>query len=171
MNDSQLPSHRQHRTLARRVRKLGSGSTNQGDDTSCVDNTATGLLVTTQTEDGVLLPNQTPLTLMLCVRSQIFSGVSIASASLACMIPALLKITSVPPQLSCDSTIACTSDSLDTSHRMDSTRGAEGTTSLTLANAFARAGSDTSAIRTLAPSRAKRILVSRPIPLSKSEIG
>lgn len=54
MNDSQLPSHCQDRTLARRVRELGSSSANQGDDTSCVDDTATGLLVTTQTEDSVL---------------------------------------------------------------------------------------------------------------------
>ena len=45
-----------------------------------------------------LLPNHTPLTLILCVKSQISSGVSIASASLLCMMPALLNMMSTPPQ-------------------------------------------------------------------------
>src|SRR5690242_19364293 len=42
-------------------------------------------------------PYHTPFTLTFCVISQIFSGVPMASASSACMIPALLKITSHPP--------------------------------------------------------------------------
>lgn len=45
-----------------------------------------------------LLPYQTPLTLMLWVRSQILSGVLTASSSSACIIPALLNMTSTPPQ-------------------------------------------------------------------------
>lgn len=43
-------------------------------------------------------PNHTPLTLMFIVRSQMSSGHSSASPSLGCIIPALLKITSSPPQ-------------------------------------------------------------------------
>ncbi len=112
-----------------------------------------------------LHPNHTPLTLILCVKSQIFSGVSIASASSACMMPALLKMISTPPQESRWETMAATSDSLETSHLIVSRRGGLGRISWTLAWAFARADSEMSAIRTAAPSRAKRMVVSRPMPL------
>ena len=114
-----------------------------------------------------LLPNQTPLTLIACVRSQIFSGVLMASASLACMIPALLNMMSTPPHESRRSTMAATSDSLETSHLHIWMRGWSGRISSTLASAMARAGSEMSAMRISAPSRAKRMVVSRPMPLTR----
>ncbi len=46
-----------------------------------------------------------------------------------------------------------------------STLWAEGTSCFSFAEALSKAGAEMSAIRTLAPSRAKRIEVSRPIPL------
>lgn len=46
-----------------------------------------------------------------------------------------------------------------------STLWAEGTSCFSFAAAFSRAGPEMSAIRTLAPSLAKRMQVSRPIPL------
>jgi hypothetical protein len=112
-----------------------------------------------------LLPNHTPLTLMACVRSQIFSGVLTASSSAECIIPALLKRTSRPPHESTCSTIACTSASFETSEILVSIFLASGTTSFNLATAFSRAGPEMSESRTLAPSRRKRTAVSRPIPL------
>lgn len=113
-----------------------------------------------------LLPNQTPFTLMAWVRSQIFSDVLMASASWECMIPALLKMTSTPPHESRWATIAATSVSLETSHLTVSIWMWSGTIDFTLERAVARAGSDISAMRTWAPSRAKRTVVSRPMPLT-----
>jgi hypothetical protein len=46
-----------------------------------------------------------------------------------------------------------------------STLWAEGTSCLSFAEAFSRAGPEMSAMRTLAPSLAKRMHVSRPMPL------
>ena len=104
-----------------------------------------------------------------------------ASASLACMIPALLNMMSTPPQESRWSTRDLTSVSLETSqtweclvryknrHRQEftcvSTLWAEGTSWRSFALAFSRAGAEISAMRTLAPSLAKRMHVSRPMPL------
>jgi hypothetical protein len=45
-------------------------------------------------------------------------------------------------------------------------RGALGTSIMTFCLAFSKAGADMSAIRMLAPSRANRMHVSRPMPLS-----
>jgi hypothetical protein len=112
-----------------------------------------------------LLPNHTPFTLMACVRSQIFSGVSIASASSACIMPALLKRTSTPPQESRCSTMALTSASLETSVILVSILLASGTISFNFATAFSSAGPEMSDMRMLAPSRAKRMHVSKPMPL------
>ena len=112
-----------------------------------------------------LHPNHTPLTLMLCVRSHIFSGVSIASASSPCIMPALLKIMSTPPQESTWDTIAATSSSLDTSHLIVFNCGCLGMIFSIFSVAFSKAGSEISAISTEAPSRRNRIVVSRPIPL------
>ena len=53
---------------------------------------------------------------------------------------------------------------------MTSTRFAAGTSWRTLARAFSRAGAEISAMRTLAPSLANRMLVSRPMPLA-SEVS
>ena len=64
--------------------------------------------------------------------------------------------------------MASTSDSLDTSHLMVSSRGGSGRMVWTFASAVARAGSDMSAMRTAAPSRAKRMVVSRPMPLGRN---
>ena len=61
--------------------------------------------------------------------------------------------------------MASTSASLDTSHLMVSIRGGSGRMEWTFESAVARAGSDMSAIKTAAPSRAKRMVVSRPMPL------
>jgi hypothetical protein len=52
-----------------------------------------------------------------------------------------------------------------------STLCADGTSCFSFAEAFSRAGSEMSAIRTLAPSLAKRIHVSSPIPLQKSTVS
>ena len=79
--------------------------------------------------------------------------------------PALLNMMSTPPQESRCLTAASTSDSLDTSHLMVSSRGGSGRIEWTFDSAVARAGSDMSTIRTAAPSRAKRMVVSRPMPL------
>ena len=79
--------------------------------------------------------------------------------------PALLNMMSTPPQESRCLTAASTSDSLDTSHLMVSSRGGSGRMEWTFDSATARAGSEMSAIRTAAPSRAKRMVVSRPMPL------
>lgn len=57
------------------------------------------------------------------------------------------------------------SDSLETSVTLVSTLWAEGTSCWSFSRARKRAGAEMSARRTLAPSRAKRIEVSRPIPL------
>ena len=64
--------------------------------------------------------------------------------------------------------MASTSGSLDTSHLMVSSRGGSGRIEWTFDTAAARAGSDMSAIRTAAPSRAKRMVVSRPMPLARN---
>lgn len=52
-----------------------------------------------------------------------------------------------------------------------STRRASGTSWRTFALAFSRAGAEMSAMRTLAPSLAKRMEVSRPMPLGGSVYG
>ena len=117
-----------------------------------------------------LLPHHTPFTLILCVKSKIASGVAIASSSCACMMPALLNMISTPPQVSTAATIASTSASLLTSHFLVSSlvlEGRLGRILLTLVRAVARAGSEISARRTEAPSRAKRMVVSRPMPLDQ----
>ena len=67
--------------------------------------------------------------------------------------------------------MAATSDSLETSHLMVSRRGGLGRISWTFAWAFARAGSEMSAMRTAAPSRAKSMVVSKPIPLGRGILG
>ena len=61
--------------------------------------------------------------------------------------------------------MASTSASLETSHLIVSRRGGLGRMAWTFWTAVARAGSDMSAMRTAAPSRAKRMVVSSPIPL------
>lgn len=66
--------------------------------------------------------------------------------------------------------MAATSDSLETSHLHVWMRGWLGRISSTLASAVARAGSEMSAMRTSAPSRAKRMVVSRPMPLTQMEV-
>ena len=58
-----------------------------------------------------------------------------------------------------------TEASEETSQTMVSTLGAEGTSSRTLERAMTRAGAEMSAIRMEAPSLAKRMLASRPMPL------
>jgi len=88
-----------------------------------------------------------------------------------CIIPALLNMMSTPPQSSRCSTMALTSDSLETSHVTVSIRGGLWRIVWIFERAFSRAGSDISAMRTAAPSRAKRMVVSRPIPLHKSYVN
>ena len=61
--------------------------------------------------------------------------------------------------------MASTSASLETSHLMVSRRGGLGRMAWTFWTAVAKAGSDMSAMRTAAPSRRKRMVVSSPIPL------
>ena len=62
--------------------------------------------------------------------------------------------------------MASTSDSLDTSHLRVSRRGSGSErVERTFERAVARAGEDMSAMRTAAPSRAKRMVVSSPMPL------
>ena len=87
-----------------------------------------------------------------------------------CIIPALLNMISTPPHESRCFTMASTSVSLETSHLMVSSRGGLGRIEWTFENAFSRAGSDMSAMRTAAPSRAKRIVVSSPIPLHQKTV-
>lgn len=85
------------------------------------------------------------------------------------MIPALLKMMSRPPQASSFSIAACTSDSLETSTLVVSTLPtAFGASDFAFAIAFSKAGSEMSVINTLAPSRRNRIVVSRPMPLSRT---
>lgn len=119
-----------------------------------------------------LLPNRTPFTLMLCVKSQISIGVLMASASAACIIPALLNITSTPPQGSMWAIMPLTCSSFDTSHwKVSIWLGWSGRIERTLSMAAVRAEADTSAIKTDAPSRAKRTVVSNPMPLSDVSRG
>lgn len=116
-----------------------------------------------------LHPHHTPLTLMPMVKSQIRSSVSTASLSSACMMPALLNMTSTPPQESRWETAAATSASRETSQVRVSTRCVvewrEGKMEWTLVRAEEREGAEMSVIRTDAPSRRKRMVVSRPMPL------
>ena len=67
--------------------------------------------------------------------------------------------------------MASTSASLETSHLNVSSRGGSGRISRTLAEAVSRAGAEISAIRTAAPSRAKRMVVSRPMPLGEGNVS
>ena len=63
-----------------------------------------------------LQPRNTPFALMSSVRSQISSGVDIASSSLPCMMPALLNITfSLPNCFSAAATMRSQSAAFETS--------------------------------------------------------
>ena len=95
------------------------------------------------------------------------SALGCLETSAYCIMPALLNMMSTPPQSSRCLTMASTSDSLETSHLIVSTRGESESMERTFERAFSRAGSEMSAMRTAAPSRAKRMVVSRPIPLRK----
>src|SRR3712207_3730643 len=82
------------------------------------------------------------------------------------MIPALLKMTSTPPQASTTFTIASTCASLLTSQtNVSALPSTLPTTDLTFSSAAVSASGFTSASRTLAPSCRKRMEVSRPMPL------
>ena len=82
--------------------------------------------------------------------------------------PALLNRMSSPPQESTCEIMAATEDSLETSVTMVSRRpGWEGRRVESLETAVVRAGCEMSAIRTEAPSRRKRWVVSKPIPLGR----
>ncbi|KAH9845887.1 glutamine synthetase [Teratosphaeria destructans] len=184
MDDSKLAGHGQDSTFGGGISQLRSGGTDQGNDRGGVDDAAFCLLVLAKREDGVLaaepyafhidVVGQIPDLLRsidgVCKQVSAYPIVLVllarVPASSACMIPALLNMTSNPPQASSLATAASTSASLETSTLTVSTLpGACGASSLALVMAFASAGSEISHIKTEAPSRRNSTVVSRPMPL------
>lgn len=100
MHDCEFAGKGEDGSLGGGIGELRCGTANEGDDRGGIDDTSCGLVVTAECENGVPAtePNtfylriqvrrslsdekrNLELTLMLWVKSQIFSGVSTASAS------------------------------------------------------------------------------------------